>query len=165
MKKLPLLIAIIFLAAIGWYFVSPWLAMKGVADAAMDGDSAALEERIDFEALRASAREQLAERVDEQQGRGGVLDVVGGAVSERIGREVIDRTVTPTTVANVVRYGAPAAGLVPEQYRSQEIDWSVQREGLDSFRAYGTFEDGTPGPILLFQRDGIGWTMTGIELP
>ncbi|MEL1249872.1 DUF2939 domain-containing protein [Aurantiacibacter gilvus] len=165
MKKLPLLLAILFLTAIGWYFVSPWLAMKGVADAAMDGDTATLEERIDFDAMRASAREQLSDAVAAEQGRGGLLDVVGGVVAERVGREAIDRAITPTGVANIVRYGAPVVPLVPERYRSQEISWDVQREGLNSFRAFGTYEDGTPGPNLTFSRDGLGWTMTVFELP
>lgn len=165
MKRLPLLVAILFLAAIGWYFVTPWLAMKGVADAAMDGDTASLEERIDFEAMRASARDQLSDAVADERSSGNLLDRVGGAVAERVGREAIDRVITPTGVSNIVRYGAPVVPLVPEQYRGQEISWDVQREGLGGFRAFGTYEDGTPGPILIFARDGMGWTMTGFELP
>ncbi len=165
MRKLLTLLAILLLIAGGWLFASPWLAMKGVADAAVDGDTAALEDRIDFEAMRASAREQLSDAVAEEQGRGGLLDVVGGAVAERVGREAIDRTITPAGVANLVRYGAPAAALVPERYRSQEITWDVEREGLDSFRAVGTYEDGAPAPVLHFSREGLGWTMTGFELP
>lgn len=164
MKRLLLLIAILFLAAIGWYFVSPWLAMKGVADAAMDGDTASLEERVDFEALREDATEQLTDAIVQQDGSGGLLDMVGTTVAERVGREAVDRLITPTSVANLVRYGAPAAALVPERYRSPEITWDVEREGLDSFRALGTYEDGTPGPILFFERDGLGWMMTGFDL-
>lgn len=165
MKKLLTLVLLVALICAGWYFASPWLAMKGVADAAMEGDSAALEERVDFEALRASVREQVADAVEAEQGRGGVIDIVGGAVAERVGREAVDRLITPTSVANIVRYGAPAAVLVPERYRSQEISWDVEREGLEQFRAVGTYEDGSPAPILHFTRDGLGWTMTGFELP
>ena len=165
MKRLLTLIAVLFLAIGGWYFVTPWLAMKGVADAAMDGDSAALEERVDFEALRDSARDQLVDAVEAEEGRGGIVDVIGGAVAERVGREAVDRLITPASVANIVRYGAPAAVLVPERYRSQEISWDVEREGLEQFRAVGTYEDGSPAPVLHFTRDGLGWTMTGFELP
>ncbi len=167
MKKLLALLALIALILGGWYIASPWLAMKGVADAAIEGDSAALEERIDFEALRANANAnaQITEAAEAREGRGGLIDRIGGEVVERIGREVNERALTPEVMGNVVVTGSLAAGLLPERLRGQEIEWHVEREGFDSFRGIGTFEDGTPGPILLFTCDGLGWKMTGFELP
>lgn len=165
MKRLLALLLLVALVCGGWYFASPWLAMKGVADAAMDNNAAALEERVDFAAVRESANAQLGDAVREQSGQGGLLGELGGAVAEQLGREAIDRALTPQNIGNVVRYGSLGAGLLPERLRGQELDWSVEREGLDSFRARGTFEDGTPGPVLLFERDGLGWVMTGFELP
>jgi len=164
-KKLLALLALVALVIGGWYLATPWLAMKGVADAALEGDSAALEERIDFEALRANANAQISDAVDARAGEGGLIDRIGGEVIERIGREVNERALTPEIMANVVVTGSFAATLLPERLRGQEIEWDVEREGLDSFRGVGTFEDGTPGPVLLFSRDGLGWKMTGFELP
>ncbi len=167
MRKLLALILLVALALGGWYLASPWWAMKGLADAAQAGDVAELERRVDFPALRASASEQISEATRRRvgQGQGGLLDSLSGVVAEQVGRVALERTLTPEAVGTLVISGTFAAGLLPERLRGQGINWSVERDGLSHFRAIGTFEDGTPGPILLFARDGLGWTLTGLELP
>ncbi len=165
MKKVLAFIVLIAIIIGGWYFASPWLAMKGLSDAAQAGDTAELEERVDFPALRASVSDQISEATRRRQGQGGLLGELGGAVAEQLGRRVTDRAVTPDAVGRLVASGALAAGLLPERLRGQEIEWDVERDGFDHFRAVGTFEDGTAGPILLFARDGLGWKLTGLELP
>ncbi len=149
----------------GWYFASPWLAMKGLADAAQSGDTAELEERVDFPALRASVSDQITEATRRRQGQGGLVDQIGGVLVDRIGRATVDRALTPAMVGNLVVSGGFAAGMLPERLRGQEIEWDVERKGLDFFHASGTFEDGTAGPTLVFARDGLGWKLTGFELP
>ncbi len=166
MKKLLALILAIAIVVLGWWFASPWIAMRGLAGAAQAGDTAELEERVDFPALRASVSDQISEATRRRQGQeGGLLDALGGAVAERIGREITDRALTPEGVGTLVVSGSFAAGMLPERLRGQDIDWDVERDGFEHFRAVGTFEDGTGGPTLLFARDGLGWNLTGIELP
>jgi hypothetical protein len=162
-------LALTFLAAMavgGWYFASPWLAMKGLANAAQAGDVAELEQRVDFPALRASASDQLSEATRRRvgQGQGGLLDSLSGAVAAEVGRVALERTLTPEAVGTLVTSGTFAAGLLPERLRGQDISWDVEREGLSHFRAIGTFEDGTSGPILLFARDGLGWQLVGLQV-
>jgi len=164
MKKLLSLLLILALIVGGWYFASPWFAMKGLADAAKAGDVVELQERVDFPSLRASASEQINEATQRQRGQGGLLGEISGAVMDRLGNEVANRALTPEAVGTMVATGGFAAGLLPERLRGQEISWDVEREGLDNFRAVGTFEDGTAGPILIFARDGLGWKLTGFEL-
>ncbi|MFB0613295.1 DUF2939 domain-containing protein [Aurantiacibacter poecillastricola] len=165
MKKLVALIMLAGIALGGWYFASPWLAMKGLSDAARAGDTAELEERVDFPALRASVSDQISEATRRREGRGGLLDELGGILAERVGREVTERALTPQNVGTLIVSGSFAAGMLPERLRGQRIEWDVEREGFEHFRAVGTFEDGTGGPTLLFARDGLGWDLTGIELP
>lgn len=165
MKKLLAVLALVMLIVGGWYFASPWIAMKGLADAAKSGDAAQLERRVDFPALRASVSDQISEATRRRQGQGGVLDQIGGVLAERIGRATVDRALTPQSVGNLVISGGFAVGLLPQRLRGQEIDWSVERKGLDFFHATGTFEDGTAGPTLIFARDGLDWKLTGFELP
>ena len=165
MKKPIALIILVALAFGGWYLASPWWAMKSLADAARAQDVAALEERVDFPALRASAADQVTERIRSEQGRGGLVDLVGGAAAERIGRELLDRTLTPSNVGSLVATGALATPLLPGNLRGQDIAWEVERDGLDHFGAVGTFADGTQGPTLIFTRNGLGWKLTGFDLP
>lgn len=166
MKKLLALIFLVALAFGAWWFASPWLAMKGLADAAQANDAAELEQRVDFPALRASASEQITEAARRREGQGGgLLDEIGGALADRFGRAALDRALTPENVGNLIVSGSFAAGLLPERLRGQEIEWDVERESLDTFHAVGTFEDGTGGPTLIFMRDGLGWKLTGFEVP
>ncbi len=162
MKKLFALVVLVAVLVGGWYFASPWLAMKGLADAAQAGDTAELERRVDFPALRASVSEQITEATRQERG---VIGELGGIVAQQLGQRLTDRALTPEAVGQMVTSGALAAGLLPERLRGQSIDWDVEREGLDHFRAVGTFEDGTDGPNLLFARHGMEWKLTGFELP
>ena len=165
MKRFFTLVVLIIAIVGGWYFVSPWLAMKGLSNAAQAGDTAELEQRVDFPALRASVSDQISEATRRRQGQGGLVDQIGGVLVERIGRATVDRALTPEMVGNLVVSGGFAAGLLPERLRGQEIEWDVEREGLAFFHAVGRFEDGTAGPTLIFARDGLSWKLTGFELP
>ncbi|WP_271077478.1 DUF2939 domain-containing protein [Aurantiacibacter sp. MUD61] len=164
MKKLLALVFLVALVFGGWYLASPWFAMKSLADAAQVGDAAALEEQVDFPALRASASEQLNEAVARQRGQNGALGDLGAAIAERLGNAAIDRSLTPGAVSGLVASGAFVAGMLPERLRGQQLSWDVEREGFDHFRAEGTFEDGSTGPDLIFRREGLGWVLTGFEL-
>ncbi|MWV29435.1 DUF2939 domain-containing protein [Aurantiacibacter rhizosphaerae] len=165
MKKLLALLVLVVAIVGGWYFASPWIAMKGLADAAKAGDTAELERRVDFPAFRASVSDQISEATRLNIDQGGLLDELGSAVAKQVGWRITDRALTPSAVGKMITSGALAAGLLPERLRGQSIDWDVEREGFDHFRAVGTFEDGTAGPILLFARDGLDWKLTGFELP
>ncbi|HYI39842.1 MAG TPA: DUF2939 domain-containing protein [Allosphingosinicella sp.] len=55
--------ALLALLASGWWFGSPWWTLWRMRKAAQSGDSEALAGYIDFPALRASTRAQLAPRL------------------------------------------------------------------------------------------------------
>ena len=164
MRKLLLILALVLLVGAGWYFASPWLAMRGVVEAAQEGDEAALEERIDFVRLREGARADLREEIARRTEGRGILGQFGGALAGEIAGGALDVALTPEGFTQIVTAGAVTAPLVPARYRSQDLSWEVERDGLGSFRAVSTFEDGTAGPVLLFERDGFGWKLVGIEL-
>ncbi len=164
MKKLLTLILLAALIVGGWYLASPWLAMKGIVDAAEAGDLAELDERIDFARLQDQANSSIAAEIAERTQDGGVLERIGSAIAGEIAGAAVDNALTPQGIANIVTVGGIALPFVPERFRGQDLDWDVEREGLDSFRAVSTFEDGTAGPVMQFERDGIGWDLVGLEL-
>ena len=165
MKKLLALILLAALAVGGWYLASPWWAMRSLEETARAGDGAAIVEKVDMDALRASAAEEVTEAIRRQRGGGGLLEIFGDDVAERVAGEVMDRAMTPEGMGAVVAGGALATQFLPARLRDQELEWDVERDGLDHFRGVGTFEDGTPGPVLIFERRGIDWVLTGFELP
>lgn len=164
MRKLLLLLSFAALMVGGWYFASPWLAMKSIVDAAEAGDEAALEERIDFARLREGADSQISDAIDERTQGGGVLERIGGRIASEIAGRVADEAITPRGITNLVTAGALAVPLVPDRFRGQELAWDVERDGFDGFRGVSTWEDGSAGPVMLFERDGLGWDMVGVDL-
>lgn len=164
-KLLATLLLLVALAFGGWYFASPYFALKGLKDAVAARDMAEIEERVDFPALRVSAAEQLAKAVQARIDEGALLDALRGAASEILQRASNGETLAAKDVVDALLTENLAQGLLPAEQRGHPIDFDIEREGLDHFRAVGVLEDGTPGPALLFTRDGLGWKLTGFELP
>lgn len=152
------LLAIAALAFAAWYFVSPWWTMKQIVDAADAGDTAALERLIDFDQLRSSMREDLA--ASREDGDRDLLDRIGDEIVRGAGNIAIDAAVNPRGLALLV----DGSAMVPEGLQGQELSWSVDHEGITRFNAVSTWEDGTPGPVMLFRLDGSEWIMTGVRL-
>ena len=166
MKKLLALLLLFAALAAGWYLASPWLAMDGLRDAAQAMDRAALEERVDFAAIRANLRENLRGAVEREVAQSdSPLAQLGGGLATGIGGMAVDAAINPEGIAALVVTGRLAGPLVPEDMRQGEIDWEVDRGGLNGFEARGTFEDGRAGPTLHFARDGFGWDLVDVTLP
>jgi hypothetical protein len=138
----------------GWYFTSPWYAMWRIVSAIEDGDSTALEERVDFDALRGGMRDDL--RASRDDGDNDLFDRIGDGIVETVGGAAIDVAVTPQGLAMLM----DASTLMP----GQDWSWDVERTGLNTFTAVSTWDDGRAGPQLFFHREGIGWKMVGLKL-
>lgn len=164
-------VAIALLGAGGtWYALSPSYAMAQLAKAARDGDEAALRSRVDFpqvrESLKADLSVELAARAAEDGGS--ELGRLGAAIGLTFGDTLVDGLVTPESIGAIVRQGqvlrsrtdmADAAGASPP------IEWTIERDGLSGFTAIPGGPDITDPPSLIFERDGLGWTLVEIDLP
>lgn len=165
MKRFLALLVVFASLTLGWYISSPWVAMKGLRDAAVAGDRAALVERVDFAALRANLREDLRGAVERKAARSdSPLAQIGGGLATGIGGIAVDAAVSPEGIAALVLTGRLAGPLIRDEAR-QEIDWSVERGGLNSFAAQGRYPDGRAGPRLHFERDGLSWRLVDVSLP
>jgi hypothetical protein len=138
----------------GWYFASPWYSMWRIVSAIEDGDSTALEERVDFEALRGGMQDDL--RASRDDGDNDLFDRIGDGIVETVGGAAIDVAVTPQGLAVLM----DASTMMP----GQDWSWDVERTGLNTFTAVSTWDDGSAGPQLFFHREGIGWKMVGLKL-
>ena len=163
MRKTLLFVALLVLAFPAWYFVSPWLAMKNVADAAEARNTAELEAAIDFPALRENTRAQLDRSI--RPTGNGLVDGIGGAILGAVGDTALEAMITPEGMVAIITTGAVASPLLPPEMRGRELSWSVEHEGLTRFRGVSTYADsGTPGPVLVFERRGLGWQVVAMEL-
>lgn len=190
MKKLVALVIALAVLVGGWWYASPLMALDGLRDAAQSGDQAELEQRVDFPALRSSVKEQLRGALTaamESEGDDNPLGAAGAALGLGLVDGIVDTLVTPEWVATTVTEGQrrqaqaeavqerlpaqetgtapPRKAEDPPQATQREIEWEIEREGLNSFRVTTQNAVGDTGPTLLFARDGLGWDLVGIEMP
>jgi hypothetical protein len=106
-SRLTVVVAALVLAGVALYLISPLVSLWRLRQAAERYDTAALEEMIDFPAVRASLKEQASEAVRNKVG--GVLRnrTVTGLIAGTLGPQVVDRLidqrVTPAAIAQMIK--------------------------------------------------------------
>ncbi|TCM19040.1 DUF2939 family protein [Novosphingobium sp. PhB165] len=170
MKKAVLaVVAAIVVAAGGWYWLSPGLAMKGLRDAALAGDKDELRERVDFPAIRESLKSQMRAMVTAElaKEKDNPFAAMGMAFAGAIIDPMIDGAVSPEGIKVMVESGKMKTPGQPvaDQTKGEEAQWQIERRGLDRFTAHPKARDGEKAPTLIFKRDGLGWELVDIEVP
>jgi len=170
-------VAAVFLTA---YFASPVLAVRGLTEAARTGDEAALRERVDFPAFRASLKEELnAELVArmraDPRSDNPVLSGLGMLLAPSLVSGMVDAFVTPQAIATMVRSAkapdpidrsepveTPASG---EQNRGTVRQAWAYRD-LNTFAVTLTNSHHPDQHLaLLMERRGLfSWKLAGIDL-
>ena len=159
----------VLLVAGGWWFASPWWTLKAMREAAAAHDEKALSAHVDYPALRASVKSEIAKQMAGSGGgeAGGTLATVVAAIAGPI----VDAAITPQGVQAMfeVRDGtkqggaAPATegGVLPRPPAANDRP-AIERDGIDQFRVRWQ-EQGTG--TMVFRRHGLGWKLVGIDLP
>jgi hypothetical protein len=160
-------VAVLIAAAAVWYYVSPGMTVKAMVDAARANDEARFSTYVDYPALRADMKSELTNRLQEEAKRDGTAEAkLGLAMGMAMMNPMVDAMVSPKgmTVA--------FATLAKQQEKSKETgkvakgalpaDPEIRRQGLNTFVVSGK---DTPESGLVFQRHGLGWKLSGVELP
>ena len=73
----------VLLAAVGWWFASPWWTLRAMREAAAAHDEKALSAHVDYPALRASVKSEIAKQMAGSGGgeAGGTLATVVAAIA------------------------------------------------------------------------------------
>jgi len=150
------LLVLALLAVGGWVWGSPRYTLWQMKHAAEARDVDALGRHIDFQAVRASVKDQLSARMGRGEG-GGVL---GALVRAGIADAVVDAAVSPEGM-RVIFAAAPLAETErPATIRLKANEMRYRRVALDRFEL--TRADGA---ALEFRLHGLEWKLTGIQLP
>ncbi len=166
MRRLIALLVLILSLLATWYFLSPWLAMKQLRDAAQNQDRAALSRQVDFPALRTSLKAQLRDRFHQNSSvDGSLLGQLGNAFASGAVDQSVDFAINPEGVAALLTGGALASAILPDRATLEELDWDVQHDGFNQFRGTGSLPDGEILLVLVFQRQGVGWRLFDVRLP
>lgn len=136
--------AVLLLAVAGWWFASPWLALKGMRDAAAAHDERTFSTYVDYAAVRGNLVHQI--------GGHGVIGALG-----RVAGGAASHVVVNSVVMKVLFVLPEGKGDGP--IRADKLE--MHRDGLNQFRMVP--KDGR-GPTLRFGRYGLGWKLTGVEL-
>lgn len=166
-----LLLAVLFAGV--WLYYTPYAAMNKLQKAAKAGDAQALNELVDFPALRESVKQNVRSAVSNEVGRrAGPLGMLGGMLAGAVTGPVVDAVVTPQGIAALTEGRSPGArhrDAVDSIAHEQTKDVKIKRgyESMDRFvvRFVGR-EDGREKMALVLHRDGFtNWRLTSVRLP
>ena len=159
----------VVLAAGGWWFASPWWTLRAMREAAAAHDEKALSAHVDYPALRASVKSEIAKQMAGSGGGEGGETLA--TVVAAIAGPIVDAAITPQgvqamfEVRDVTKQGGAAlpanGGMLPRLPAANDHP-TIERDGIDQFRVRWQ-EQGTG--TMVFRREGLGWKLAGIDLP
>ena len=156
----------------GWYYASPGLTVKAMVDSAKNNDEAAFSSYVDYDALRTDMKSELTNRLQEEAKRDGSAEAkLGLAMGMAMMGPIVDSMVSPTGMktafANLAKEQDSAKdagknGTAPSKKAAIPADPEIRRQGFNRFVVSGK---DTPESGLVFERRGLSWKLTGIDLP
>jgi hypothetical protein len=164
-----LVLAVLFAAV--WLYFTPYLAMNRLQTAARAGDTAAMNELVDFPALRESVKQNVRGAVEGAAGRrSNPLGVLGGLLVGAVAGPVVDAVVTPQGIAQLTQGQRPGHhDDSSASFRDEAHKLKVKRgyEGVDRFVVHFVDRDsGHERMALVMRRDGIiHWRLSAVRLP
>lgn len=153
-----------------WMYFSPYVAYRNLTRAADRGDVEALNELVDFPALRTSFKENLKTAVAREISADGdnPLAAMGGALAGMLTSRVVDAAVTPAGIAALTRGNDPTEkdgrGDADAERENDSVERDRRYEGLNRFAVrYLDKETGGEQFALILRRDGLGWKLSGVR--
>lgn len=153
------------------YGASPYVAVRGFVAAAKQGDAEKLRGSVDFPAVRADLKPQLAAAVTtrmerDPEMRGNPFAGLGAMLMPSILDRIIDSVVTPEGIAALVRAGkvghAETTSAAPRR-----VDYVLHYITRDRFGVTVRRQGAVGDPVnLVFERRGLfTWKLVRIALP
>jgi hypothetical protein len=167
-------LCILLLALMAYLAAGPYLAMNGIRNVVASGDYGKLSYFVDFPELRESVTPQIQERItrDIQQrlGRGNTATAATDVV-RLISKPAINAIVSPLGVATLLTGSTLANKLTGKKGPDGRVhaidplkDAKTHYVSMSRFTATVTTDEGKP-LVFVFERDGLGWKLTGLILP
>jgi hypothetical protein len=183
---------LVLLAGAGYWYLSPFLAVRQLQAAAQRGDAEDFNAHIDYPRLRESLKAQLTGLLVRKLGApkdgGNPLAALGDVIGSSLVNPLVDTMVRPETVMAALQNGRlgrgasepvppapPAPGSAPADNAAPEPDkaprWIIERQGASRITAYAVdpARPDTPNSErlgLVFERSGFAaWKLTELRLP
>jgi Protein of unknown function (DUF2939) len=166
MKRSKVVLALGVCVAAGWLYVAPLLACRKLAAAAERGDMAALNEVVDFPALRGSFSENIKTSVARGIDRdgGNPVAALGGMMAGSVAAPVVNAAVTPAGLALLARGRDPRRGEPKDADRESRLKREWGYESMNRFALRFVDRESRDERIaLILRRDGLGWKLSGVR--
>lgn len=169
MKKLPLLSLAACVAA-AWLYFTPYLALRELQAAAEAGDAQALNEVVDFAALRGSVKSEIQGAVSREISKdaGNPFAAIGSAVTGMLVDPVVNAAVTPEGISLMMKGRRPTDDS--DEKKDGDENWrddvKIDRgwEGTDRFVVqYRDAKTGDEQVALVMRREGLRWRLSGVR--
>jgi len=160
-----LLVALTLLGGGALYlYFTPHFALQEIEHAARGGDTAALAQRVDFPAVRASVKRQVVARIDRVAATNpNPMAAFGSALASALSEPAVDALITPDNVARMLR--GETIGTV--QGPTLHLDTSnVELEYIGFNRFQAVTAPAPAGFTLVLSRQGwLDWKLVEVILP
>ncbi|MDR5779310.1 DUF2939 domain-containing protein [Caballeronia sp. LZ065] len=190
---LTTLVVLIVIGLLGYIYASPYIALNRLKRAADARDAQTVNQYVDYPALRASLKEQVAalltRRVDIQKS-GNPLAIIGAMIGAAVVGPLVDTYATPDGVAAIlngipprgtpgerpspagtneaaISSGAPASGNIapPPEAVPQPPATTAGYQGLSTFVVTYQHGAGDARYSAIFHRDGlVSWKLVAVNL-
>ncbi len=161
------LFALALCAAAAWFYFTPFMAVDKLQAAAERGDSEALNEMVDFPALRVSIKSEIQNAVADGISKdAGVFAAIGSAVTGVIVEPVVNAAVTPQGIGLLMQGKRPTDSDDSDDDGKWRERTKIDRrwEAGDRFVVqYRDRESGDQRISLIMRRDGLRWRLAGVR--
>ena len=181
LRRALAILALTLAALAAWWYASPALVLRQMHAAARAGDAEAFSAHVDYPRLRESLKQELAVSLGWRGGEAGAGEPRDDTLGARLGRAVLERlveaTVRPEVVMQLMRVGRLARGEPPEDDEAPaasgpagrgRLVWTAERPGPDRYIAWALREGAPAGQRigLVFERRGFAdWSLVELRLP
>jgi hypothetical protein len=155
---------------VGYYFLSPFVLLRSLTEAARTGDQDALAADIDFPEVKDDLKGQLGDVIARRamgtrQHRHSSLEDFALALSPAMGSQVIDAAITPGNVAVILRRPAKVSGdsAAHSSLWRGHFTWT----DFNHLEArYANRNRSDEALTIVLERQGIfGWKVVALRLP
>ncbi|MDR0225088.1 MAG: DUF2939 domain-containing protein [Burkholderiaceae bacterium] len=172
-KTLATAVAVLCVAAAGWLYATPYIALHQLGKAVERKDAQAVSAYVDFPALRDSIKTQMMARLNAQMGGRGPADNPLGNFGQTLAQGLVSQfteaLVSPEGVMLMLEKGKPgkpgdvaAAGVgVDTQGGPPRKDYAVEYQGWSKVFVHPKREGGG----FVFRREGLaGWKLVAVQM-
>jgi hypothetical protein len=175
-KLVKVLIGFALLAVVGWFFASPYLAVKNMKDAADKRDAATLSSYVNYPALKENLKASFSASMNAKatEKSDNPLAGFGATLASAFMGPMIDAIVTPDSLAAMMRGQKPKAAGGASEPATQDVatekksapDVQLGYESLNRFVVRVSPKDKPEQKTaLVFLREGWSWKLNAVELP